>query len=265
MDDIILKALIGGCLLASALAPLGCFVVWQRLAYFGDTLAHAALLGVAASLLFTFVPLPLSVLIVALIAAWYLHRFSASRYLSSDTLLGIFAHSALALGIVIIALQPQARGDLSAYLLGDMLLFSWPKVALAAAISLAALGLLYRYWRAFLLVTIHADIAHVEGIDVARTRLLFVLLLASVIAMSIQLVGVLLISALLIIPAAAARYLSRSPVQMALLASTIGLASVAGGLSASLAIDAPTGPLIVVLAAGVFAVVAVVNRLRTKS
>ena len=262
MDEIILRALLGGGVLAAALGPLGAFVVWRHMAYFGDTIAHAALLGVALSLILQGLPLTLAMFLVSLAVALTLARFSKDQRFHADTLLGILAHGTLALGVLLVALTPDVRSNLDAYLFGDMLAMDWQDVYILSGVCALVLLLMRASWRPLLMLTINPAIAHVERVDVERTQTLFVIMLAGVIAVSIQLVGVLLITALLIMPAAAARYLARSPLQMAALASAIGILCVSGGLFASLAIDAPTGPLIVVLAAFVFVVLGAVSRLR---
>lgn len=261
MDEITLRALAGAVMLAAMVGPLGSFVVWRHMAYLGDTIAHAALLGVALSLIVTALPMTASIFLVALLVAWILHRRSGDARFHADTILGILAHSALALGVLLVALSRQ-RVDLNAYLFGDILLVQWSDVAVLAALTVAVLGVLRLTWRPLLMVTIHPAIAHVEGINVRRTQLLLLLMLAAVIAVAIKLVGVLLITALLIIPAATARYLARSPLHMVLYASAIGMLVVASGLFGALAVDAPAGPTMVVMAAFGFVVVGAITRLR---
>lgn len=261
MDDIILRALLGSVMLAALLGPLGSFVVWRHMAYLGDTIAHAALLGVAFSLIATALPMTLTVLAVALAVAMVLYRFGHDARFHADTILGILAHGALALGVLLVALSRQ-RVDLNAYLFGDILALEWGDVAVLAVITLVVGALLKLIWKPLLMVTISPAIAHVEGINARRTQLMLLVMLASVIAVAIQLVGVLLITALLIIPAASARYLARSPGKMALIASALGMLAAALGLFGSLAVDAPTGPTTVVISAFAFVVIGCVTKLR---
>lgn len=248
MDEIILRAWLGALVLAATLGPLGSLVVWRRMAYFGDTIAHAALLGVALSLVLGFLPMMLSMFLVATGVALLLGRAAKDGRFHSDTLLGLLAHGTLALGVLLVAMSRDVQVDVNAYLFGDVLALDWTGFGVLAGLCALVLLVLRLAWRALLMVTLDRTIAHVEGVDVARTEKLLVLMLAAVIAVSIQLVGVLLITALLIIPAAAARYFATSPKQMALLASGIGMFSVTGGLFGSLGMDAPTGPLMVVVA-----------------
>ena len=262
MDEIILRALLGSLILAATLGPLGSLVVWRRMAYFGDTIAHAALLGVAVSLLSGFLPMPLAMFLVAVTVALLLARTMGDGRFHSDTVLGLLAHGTLALGVLLVALSPSVRVDLNAYLFGDILAISWAQLGWMALLCAVVLGVLKLAWRPLLMITIDRTIAHVEGVNVARTEQLLILLLAGVIAMAIQLVGVLLITALLIIPAAAARYFATGQTQMAWLASAIGMFATVSGLFGSLAMDAPTGPLMVVIASLCFLLCGAVAGLR---
>lgn len=253
MDEFLLRALAAGLGLTLISGPLGVFVVWLRMAYFGDTLAHSALLGIALGLLFD-VDLQLSVLLLALLVAAALLLLQRRSALASDTLLGILAHGALAIGLVAISFRDDVRVDLLAYLFGDILAVSATDVMwiwLGALGGLIAVGAL---WRPLLNLTVHADLAAVDGVAVGRIKLVFMLLVALVIALAMKLVGVLLITALLIIPAAAAQRISRSPEQMALFASLIGALAVILGLSLSAWMDTPAGPSIVAMATLLFVV-----------
>jgi len=193
---------------------MGVFVVWLRMAYFGDTLAHSALLGISLGLLLE-IDLQLSALLVALFVAAALLALQRRSSLATDTLLGILAHGSLAIGLLAISLRDDVHIDLMAYLFGDILavgsrelLWIW----LGAALGPTALRAI---WRPLLNLTVHAELAKVDGVRVAHIKLAFMLLFALVIAVAMKLVGVLLITALLIIPAATAQRLSRSPEQMA--------------------------------------------------
>jgi zinc transport system permease protein len=253
MDEFVLRALIGALLLAAMLGPLGAFTVWRQMAYFGDTIAHSALLGVAVALLTGgALPMTLCIFAVAVLVALLLSRFARDARFHADTLLGILAHGTLAFGVLLVALSRNIRVDINAYLFGDILAISWNDVMVLAGLALVILALLRWQWKPLLMVTIDPAIAQVEGVKVARSQQLLTLMLAAVIAVSIKLTGVLLITALLIMPAAAARYLARSPLQMALWGSVLGCAAVVSGLFASLKIDAPSGPMMVVMAAVIF-------------
>lgn len=251
LDDFLWRALAAGLGLALISGPLGVFVVWLRMAYFGDTLAHSALLGVALGLLLE-IDLQFSVLLLAMFIAVALLAMQQRSALATDTLLGILAHGALAIGLVAISFRDDVRVDLLAYLFGDILAVSLRDLAWIWGGAVASLFALLAIWRPLLNLSVHADLAAVDGVQIARIKLTFMLLVALVIAIAMKLVGVLLITALLIIPAACAQRISRSPEQMAVFASLIGAAAVVTGLAASLTLDTPAGPSIATAATLLF-------------
>ena len=251
MDDFALRALIAGCGMALAMGPLGVFVVWRRMAYFGDTLAHSALLGVALGFALGIAPISgvVAVCIALALALLWLRR---SRILAEDTLLGVLAHSSLSLGVVAVALAGAIRVDLMSYLFGDILAVSWAEIVwIYAGVALVLVALAF-LWRPFLALTVHEELARVEGVDALRTQMAFMVLIALVIALAMKLVGMLLVTALLILPAACARRFARTPEQMAVGAALAGCVAVAAGIALSFVGDLPTGPAIVVAAAGLF-------------
>ncbi len=250
LDDFMTRALLAGLAVAVAAAPLGCFVVWRRMAYFGDATAHAAILGVALALGFQ-ISIFIGTLVVALMMAMIVSVL-AGRGWAMDTTLGVLAHSALAFGLVAVSFLPAVRVDLTAYLFGDILAVSRFDLGVIAGGALLVLGLILWRWSALLTATLSEDLAHASGIDPARERMVLTLALAVVVAVALKIVGALLIAALLIIPAAAARNLARGPEAMAFAAALIGGVSVWGGLQLSLMQDTPSGPSIVVFAAGIF-------------
>jgi zinc transport system permease protein len=250
MADFVVRALLAGLLLALVAGPLGCFIVWRRMAYFGDTLAHSALLGIAFGLLFD-INMQLAVVSACCLLAVVLVLMERSRALASDTLLGILAHSSLALGLVMLSFT-SIQIDYMSYLFGDLLTVSARELAWIAAGALLALVMLALFWNRLLSITLHQELAQVEGLDVTRLRLLLMLVMAVVVAVSMKVVGVLLITSLLIIPPAAARHFAKSPEQMALGASIAGAVAVCGGISASWFGNTPPGPSIVVVAALLF-------------
>lgn len=251
MPDFLLYALLAGLGVALVAGPLGALVVWRRMAYFGDTLAHSALLGVTFGMLLD-INLNLAVALGCLLLALVLVALQHNRLLATDTLLGILSHSTLALGLVTVSLFTDSRIDLLGYLFGDILAASPTDVVGIWLIALLVSALLMMLWRPLLAITVHEDLARVEGVPVTAVRTALMLLMALVIAIAMKVVGVLLITALLIIPAAASRRLTRSPETMALGASLIGTLAVLGGLGASFMWDSPAGPSIVLCATGVF-------------
>ena len=251
MDDFLLRALAAGLGLSLISGPLGVFVVWLRMAYFGDTLAHSALLGIALGLLLE-VNLQLSVLVLALFVAAALLGLQQRTRLATDTLLGILAHGSLAIGLVAISFQHDVRVDLLAYLFGDILAVGNTDVLWIWGGAVLSLLALVAIWRPLLNLSVHAELAAVDGVPVARIKLTFMLLVALVIAVAMKIVGVLLITALLIVPAASAQRFSRGPEQMALIATLFGALAVVAGLLASLLLDTPAGPSIVTAATILF-------------
>lgn len=246
LDSFLVRAGLAGVGVALAAAPIGCFVVWRRMAYFGDATAHASLLGVTLALA-TGLPVTLGVLVAAAGMALTVAG-AAGRGWAADTTLGVAAHAALALGLVSLSFLSGVRVDLMGYLFGDIL--SVTRTDLAVIWGGAALigGLVAWRWRGLLLATLNEDLAAASGVNPRREGLLLTLALAVLIAVALKIVGALLITAMLVVPAAAARALVRTPEAMALLASAVGAASAAGGLFAAWHLDTPAGPSIVVAA-----------------
>ena len=244
----LLESLLAGWLLSLMSGPLGSFIVWRRMAYFGDTLAHSALLGVTLGFVFD-VNLNLAIVLCAVFVALILASLQRQHFIPSDTLLGLMAHTTLAAGLVTISQVDSVRIDLNAYLFGDLLAVDRQDLLFMALGCVLVLAVLSRMWRGLLATTVSEELAQVEGYPVARLRLLFMVLLAVVIASAMKLVGVLLITALLIIPAAAARPFSQGPKQMAILATLISMVAVAMGLGLSYQFDTPAGPSIVLTSA----------------
>ena len=251
MADFLFYALLAGLALAIVAGPLGSFVVWRRMAYFGDTLSHAALLGVAMGFLLDVSP-TIAVTVGCLLLAVLLVTLQQRQPLASDTLLGILAPSTLSLGLVVLSFMHEVRIDLMAYLFGDLLAISPNDLMWIMGGSAVVLALLVALWRPMLAITVHEELSTVEGLPVAALRMTLMLLIAVVIAVAMKIVGVLLITSLLIIPAAAAQRHARSPEQMALGASLLGMLAVCGGLALSWFKDTPAGPSIVVCAAALF-------------
>ena len=252
LDDFVWRAVLAGLLIAVVSGPLGCFVVWRRMAYFGDTLAHSALMGVALGLVLGLSP-NLGTLVACIVLALMLGLLEGQRRLPSDTLLGILAHSSLAIGIVAISTMGTVRVDLMGYLFGDILAVTQTDVLWMIGGALGILFAMAIIWRPLLAITIHRDLAAAEGVPVFWTRQVFMLLIAVIIAGAMKVVGILLITSLMIIPAAAARRFARNPEAMAVAASLIGMAAVGAGIWSSFRWDTPTGPTIVAAAAGLFA------------
>ncbi len=243
-DDFLIRAIIAGFIIAVICGPIGCFIVWRRMAYFGDTMAHTALMGASFGLVLGTDPM-IGVLFTCFGLAIVLFLFQNQRLIANDTLLGILAHGSLASGIILVSLIENIRLDLMGYLFGDILSVNQSDIYFSALGGIVILILLCFIWRPLIAITVSETLARAEGLPVQRIRITYMLLVATVIALSVQIVGMLLITALLIIPAAASRRLSNSPEKMAIFAILLGAISVMGGLMASYQWDLPSGPSIV--------------------
>lgn len=262
MWELLWPAWLAGSLLALVAAPLGCLLVWRRLAYFGDSLSHATLLGVALSL-WLHIPVWGGLVAVCVMIALILASLLAKRQLPSDALLMAVSTTTLSAGLIAISKMDEVRVDLLSYLFGDLLSISSTDLPLLlASLGLVLVCLAY-FWRDLLLTTIDEDLAFVEGLPVAKLRLLLLILLALVVTVAMKAVGSLLITALLVIPSLVARPLVNTPTQMVLLAAMTGVTAVSGGLLSSFYWDTPVGASIVVSAALLF-VLAQVKVLMTR-
>lgn len=250
MEPFFIKAILSGLMLVTLSGPLGCFVVFRRMAYFGDALAHAALLGIALALMLklsVFWALVATGLVVALILGWV----KPIGKLSHDSLLGIIAHGSLALGLVLLSLQ-ESPVDINALLFGDILALTYNDLWLLFGAMCLGVPCLIYYWPNLLLVTVNRDIANVQGVNANRMDRLLLLLLALFVMLAMHVVGVLLVTALLIIPAATARPFAKNPEIMALVAIGIGIMAVLGGLGLSYVLDTVSGPSIIVVGSMLF-------------
>ena len=250
LDGFLVRAALAGLGVALAAGPLGCFVVWRRMAYFGDATAHASILGVALALALqtSVFAGALAVALAMALAIWVL----SGRGEATDTILGVLAHSALAFGLVAVSFLPGVRIDLMAYLFGDILAVGQADLAVIWGGAALVLALLAWRWSALLTSTLGADLAHAAGVAPRKEQLILTLALAVVVAVAIKVVGALLIAALLLIPAATARRFAATPEGMALGAASIGALSALGGVWLSWQVDTPTGPSIVCIAAAMF-------------
>ena len=260
LDDFMMRATLAGIGVAFAAAPLGCFVVWRRMAYFGDATAHAAILGIALSLALS-ISVFAGAMAVALIMALTVNALTGRGY-AMDTLLGVMAHSALAFGLVAVSFLSGIRIDLMAYLFGDILAVSRLDLGVIWGGAALVVGLIGWRWSDLLTATLNEDLAYASGINPKREQLVLTLALAITVAVAIKVVGVLLIAAMLIIPAAAARPLSRTPEGMAVVAVGIGSVSALLGLRAAYVFDTPAGPSIVCVAALIFVGTSLLGGLR---
>lgn len=252
MIEFLLPAIIAGLAVAALAGPLGCQLVWRRMAFFGDTLSHGALLGVALGALMEIHVTAAVILVSSLMAIGLYLLQRKQRDLGADTLLSVLAHTALAFGMLAVSMIQGAKPNLVGLLFGDILFVTPQDAAVIFFGAAVLLAVLIRFWRPITSATVQEDLARVEGVNTDAVKLLLTVLLALVVAFAMKIVGLLLITALLIVPAAAARRFARDPGQMAWIASGIGMASVMGGMTASWYGDLPTGPAIVATAACIF-------------
>ena len=254
MADFVLYALLAGISIAVVAGPLGCFVVWRRMSYFGDTLAHSSLLGVAIAILLN-LQMQVAIIGSCLAFAALLLLLEKKQALATDTLLGIIAHSTLAFGLIVLSISDRVQVNLNAFLFGDLLTVTRSDLYWIVSCCLICGVVLILFWKRFLAITVHRELAMIEGLAADWLYALLVFLIAILIAVAMKIVGVLLITSLLIIPAAAARRVSDTPEQMALGSAIAGCLAVLGGLGLSYFWDTPAGPSIVATAFVLFIVV----------
>jgi zinc transport system permease protein len=248
MEPFLLRALAAGVGLAVMAAPLGCFLVWSRMAFFGETVAQASLIGVALALALQ-IDVTATVLVACVAMALLLVALSRQSIVPVDSLLSLFAHSSLAIGVLATSLASGRSIDLMSFLFGDILSVTSGDLAWLGLCGVVVAIVLWWLWQPLLSLAVHDELAAAEGVNRDRARAVFVVLLAVVIAMAMKIVGVLLTVAFLIIPAAAARPLAKTPEGMASLAALLGALGVAGGLGLSMTADTPGGPSIVAVLA----------------
>ncbi|MBT3347858.1 MAG: iron chelate uptake ABC transporter family permease subunit [Thiotrichales bacterium] len=251
LDDFFWRAILGGVGLIIVSGPLGCFVVWKRMSYLGDTMSHSALLGVALGFLLG-VNITLGVLMVAISIALLLFLLQKRRELTSDAVLGTLSHASLALGVLVISMISWLQIDLMSYLFGDLLAIGVEDLLWIYGGGAIVLSILFIIWRPLLALTVDRELAQAEGVPVVRVELIFMVLIAVVVALAMKMIGMLLVTALLIIPAVTARQFSNTPERMAAVAVMVGGVSVVAGLNLSMWLNTPTGPSIVVSAVTLF-------------
>jgi len=261
MLEFLSYSLLAGLGIALAAGPLGTFVVWRRMAYFGDTLSHSALLGVALGLLFS-TSVTFAVMSVSLVIAIALTLLQNNRWVATDTLLGILSHGGLSIGMLVVSLFVPTQVDLQALLFGDLLAVTKRDLLWIGITSALVITTLVALWRPLLSCTVHEELAAIEGLPVKLLRFCLMVMIALTIAITMKIVGVLLITALLIIPAAAARFFAKTPEAMAIIASLIACASVLSGIFLAFSIDTPAGPTIVTLATAWFFLTAILKNIR---
>ncbi|WP_096086683.1 metal ABC transporter permease [Agaribacterium haliotis] len=263
MIELFLLPLLTGLVLLFSLAPLGCFVLWRRMAFFGDSIAHSMLIGVALALAFE-LNISLATLLLAAFIALLMAAFGRDGKLPRDTLLSIISHSSLAVGLLAMSVFADQRLNLMSFLVGDILSVNSKDLLTVSISSSLCLALLIYYWRALLGLVISKELSQVEGDNSAWLNALLMLITALVIAIAVRMVGVLLITALMVIPAASARLLSRSPEAMALLSVAFATAALCLGMALSFVFNSATGPTIVSVAALLLLCTAALGKIRPR-
>ncbi|MBD24541.1 MAG: hypothetical protein CMG46_05995 [Candidatus Marinimicrobia bacterium] len=258
LENFIMRAAVAGIGITLIAGPLGCFIVWRRMAYFGDTLAHAGLSGVVLGFLLGTSP-TIGIVITCVTISLLLFILQRQQRVPTDTLLGILSHSALAVGLIAISLMTTVRIDLMGYLFGDILAVTLVDIIWIYTGAAVLLVTLIYIWKPLIALTVNKDIAIAEGVHGTRTQLIFMVLIALTVAIAMKIVGILLVTALLIIPAATSRRFASTPESMAIGAVTFGASAVLAGLFISLHLDTPSGPSIVVAAAVFFALSLVIG------
>ena len=245
-EPFFVRAIVAGLALAAVAAPLGCFVIWQRMAYFGETVAQASLIGVALSLALR-LDITLGIVAIAVVVAFLLLWFGRQQVVAIDSILGLLHHAALATGVIAMSMLKGPPVDLLGFLFGDVFAVTTGDIAWIVGGGAAVLGIVAWLWHPLLRLAVHEDLAAAEGIDRRWVRAIFTILLAVTIAVAMKIVGVLLVMAFLVVPAVAARPLAGTPERMVLLTALMAAASVVLGLSLSATFDAPGGPSIVIV------------------
>ena len=250
-DDFFIRALIAGIGIALVTGPIGCFIIWRRLSFFGDTLSHSALLGVTIGFFFD-INVAFSVFLISSAIALILLKLQKTTKLPGDALLGLLAHSSLAVGLVVISFLSSIRFDIMGLLFGDILAVNEIDLIIIWLGGALILLILKIIWKPLFASTVNNELAEAEGMNPERANAIFTILLAAIIAISIKIVGLLLITGMLIMPAAMSRNISNNPQQMVKLSVVGGLLSVLIGLFSSLQFNSPSGPSIITAALVLF-------------
>ena len=247
LDDFFIRAIVVGIGIAIIAGPFGCFVVWKRLSYFGETLAHSSLLGVALGYVFS-INISITVFFISSIVAMLLFFLNEKTDLNSDSLLGLLSHASLSIGLLVVGYLSYIRFDMMGLLFGDILAVTRLDIFIVWVLGGIFICILFSIWKSLLAGTVNRDIAFSENMSPRRSELIYMILLSGIIAISIKIIGILLITGLLIIPAAMARNLANSPIQMVIISMCAGVISVVAGLFSSLSLNTASGPSILFIA-----------------
>lgn len=257
------RAIIVGVIMAITAALLGVFVVIRRMSFFTDAVSHASLTGVALALLVGVHPF-IGAVIVSILVGLLVSRLQRSGKQEVDTIIGVLFSTTLALGVLIISLMNGYRGNLFQYLFGDIIAVNSSDVVLSFVLLSIVLVVLFGAFKSLTKVAVHEDMARVDGVRVGLIDGLFLVVLAAVVAVGLKVVGAILMSALMILPAATAQYLAKSFRSMVILSVVSAVVSMCGGLFIAAAFSLPTGPTIVLVSAGLFVLAALGGILKSR-
>lgn len=264
MSELMIRAVLAASGIGLLAGMLGSFVIWRRMSYMGDAMGHASLLGVVLGLMLGVLP-PYAVVVVAVIIGLVLSQLQKDKRLPFDALLGVVSTGGLALGLVLYSLLPTRQVDLYGYLFGDVLAVSDMQLGLIYAAMTVQAGLIALNWRPLLRMIIHEEIARVEHVPVVRLQMLMTVLIAVTVALALQVVGMLLITAMLVVPPLAARTVASSPRQMVLGSMVLGVIAAVGGVMLSYQHNLSTGPSIVLVAVMLFMLALVAGKLLNRA
>ncbi len=257
LDKFLIYSIFTGIAIAASLCPLGCVVLWRRMPYFGDAISHSAVLGIVLGLMLN-IDTTIGIMFVSILFSFLL---ISMKDLVSNVMVVIISYSFLALGLFLLPfLVENTQVDIFSYLFGDILLVGMHEIVVILISSILVLCWLYFRWQKLLILAINKEMAYVDGINTRKIDLEFFLVTAFMIAISIKIVGVMLIAAMLVVPAAAARNISRSPSGMLLKSIMFGGVSVSLGIYASYIMDSPSGPSIVLASVVLFGFSAFLKR-----
>ncbi|KGB27380.1 membrane protein [Candidatus Liberibacter solanacearum] len=244
-NEFFIRALFAGIGIILSTGPLGCFIVWQRMTYFGDTIAHSALLGVAFSLMLN-LPLPLCIFMVAALTSIILLQIQKSEFIASDAILGVITHSTISISLIMLSFMTWVNTDLTSFLFGDILAVNTNDIIIIWSAGILNIVILIKIWKSLLATTVNYELAKAEGMQPEKVKLIFTMITALMISISIKFIGITLITSLLILPTVTARRFATSPENMVILTTVIGILGVILGLYGSLIFDTPSGPSIII-------------------
>ncbi|MFT4325151.1 MAG: iron chelate uptake ABC transporter family permease subunit [Candidatus Liberibacter psyllaurous] len=244
-NEFFIRALFAGIGIILSTGPLGCFIVWQRMTYFGDTIAHSALLGVAFSLMLN-LPLPLCIFMVAALTSIILLQIQKSEFIASDAILGVITHSTISISLIMLSFMTWVNTDLTSFLFGDILAVNTNDIIIIWSVGILNIVILIKIWKSLLATTVNYELAKAEGMQPEKVKLIFTMITALMISISIKFIGITLITSLLILPTVTARRFATSPENMVILTTVIGILGVILGLYGSLIFDTPSGPSIII-------------------